>query len=140
MASQQQCTKEWWRTAKQRYDLFVSATVLDNSSPGDPNAARDRMTELADIPVLPDDPNVMRIATEYVSLLALPPKARAYALHLANAVVFELTYLVTWNMRHSANSLTMRRITEYNKGRGLWIPLIVTPQYLLGLEQQQDEP
>ena len=40
-------------------------------------------------------------------------------------------------MRHLANSLTMRRITEYNRDRDLWIPLIVTPQYLLDLEQQE---
>lgn len=74
-----------------------------------------------------------------MSLLALPPKARADAIHLAHSVVFESDYLAIWNMRHLANSLTMRKITEYNKERSLWIPLIVTPQYLLDLEQQ-DRP
>jgi len=137
MASQQLCTKEWWKTAMQRYELLISATVLDEASRGDPDAASRRMAELATIPLLPEDPRVISIATEYVAVLALPRDAQADAVHLANAVIFELDYLVTWNMRHLANSLTMRKVTAYNKDRSLWTPLIVTPQYLLDLEQQE---
>lgn len=95
------------------------------------------MAELSGIAVLSGDAAVNQIAAEYVSPLALPPFARADAVHLAHAVVFELDYLVTWNMRHLANSLTMCRITEYNRDRLLWIPLIVTPQYLLDLEKPE---
>ncbi len=52
------------------------------------------------------------------------------ALHVAYASVFEIDFLVTWNMRHLASSLTMRRLTEYNVTNGLHVPLILTPEAL----------
>lgn len=131
MASHQQMTKDWWRTAKARYDCFVSQTVLDEAAQGDPDAVRDRLAMLKDVPMLPPELGVVTLGKDYVTLLRLPPKAYADAIHLAYAVSFELDYLVTWNMRHLANSLTMRRVTEYNTGRSLHVPLIVTPEYLL---------
>jgi hypothetical protein len=49
---------------------------------------------------------------------------------LRNAVFFEIDYVVTWNMRHLANSKTMRALTEFNIAHELHVPLIVTPEYL----------
>ena len=51
-----------------------------------------------------------------------------------------MDYVVTWNMRHMANSKTMRTLTEFNVGQGLHVPLIVTPEYLLELAEEGDEP
>lgn len=136
VAGHQQITKTWWREAATRYDLFVSQTVLDEATQGDPAAARDRLACLRELTVLPFAPDVQSLAAEYLRLLYLPPKATNDAVHLAYAVVFELVYLVTWNMRHLANGLTMRRVTEYNTARSLHVPLIVTPEYLVQLEQE----
>lgn len=138
LATQQQLTQEWWRAASETYELVVSQSVIEEASRGDTSAAAQRIELLKMLQVLPDDPAVPPLATEYVSVLTLPDKARADAIHLATAVVFELDYLVTWNMRHLANSLTMRRLTEYNSQHALWIPLIVTPQYLLESQQQEE--
>lgn len=51
--------------------------------------------------VLPFRQEVQSLAAEYIAVLNLPPRATNDAVHLAYAVAFEMTYLVTWNMRHS---------------------------------------
>ena len=140
MASHQQITKDWWRDAPARFDLFVSQTVIDESMQGDPDAVRDRLAALNGIRLLPFEAAVEAAARDYIDLLRLPPKARNDAVHLAYAVVFEMDYLVTWNMRHLANSLTMRRITEFNTARTLHVPLIVTPEYLAQPAEDDDKP
>jgi hypothetical protein len=136
-AAFQQMTNAFWQT-RAKYDLFVSAAVIDEAGAGDTSAARLRLDVLRGIPLLGDDPEVRELTAAYAQLLSLPDRALADALHLAYAVAFELEYLLTWNMRHLANSLTIRRLTEFNRERSLWVPLLVTPQYLL--ELQEDEP
>jgi len=135
IASYQQMTKDWWQNAMNRYDLFASQTVIDEVSQGDPSAAGIRLASLQNVTVLPTDPQVLVLAARYIEVLQLPPKALNDAVHLGYAVVFEMDYLATWNMRHLANSLTMRRITEYNVSEALHIPLLVTPEYLLQLTE-----
>ena len=51
--SNQAITKEWWKTATKRFDLFISAVVVKEIEAGDKNAARARLAvadalELAD--------------------------------------------------------------------------------------------
>jgi len=139
VATHQQITNVWWRDAKDRFDLFTSQSVLDEATSGDPQAVIERLRSLQGVPVLPPDPRVESVAAEYIDLLKLPPKATTDAVHLAYAVVFEMTYLATWNMRHLANSLTMRRLTEFNTARSMHVPLVVTPEYLLEFVEE-DEP
>ena len=39
-AGRQMATREWWKTAAERFDLFVSPTVRREAANGDPDAAR----------------------------------------------------------------------------------------------------
>lgn len=137
-ATHQQITREWWRDAPGRFDLFISQTVLDEVTQGDADAVEDRLKSLQDTRVLPFEAAVESLARDYAGLLGLPPRAYNDAVHLAYAVVFEMDYLATWNMRHLANSLTMRRITEFNLTRSLHVPLLVTPEYLIQAASEDD--
>jgi hypothetical protein len=51
--------------------------------------------------------------------------------------VYELDYVVTWNLRHLASAVTMKRMTEFNLSKGWHIPLIVTPEYFLPPDEEQ---
>ena len=50
LAGRQMATREWWKTAAQRFDLFVSPIVRREAANGDPDAARRRMEVLAALP------------------------------------------------------------------------------------------
>ena len=138
-ASHQQITNEWWRDASGRYRLVISEAVVEECARGDPEAARSRLDAIRSIPVIARSPEAISLAAEYVRLLSLPPKALTDAMHVAYASVARVDYLATWNMRHLASSLTMRRLTTFNVDRGLHVPLIVTPEYL-NLLDRPDEP
>lgn len=52
IAGQQQATRDWWDERRQRYELFVSAFVLDESRQGDATAAAARAEALKECQVL----------------------------------------------------------------------------------------
>jgi hypothetical protein len=53
---------------------------------------------------------------------------------LAICVITELDYLLSWNCVHLGIS-TFVKIREYNEKRGLWTPLLTTPEALIGIEE-----
>ncbi len=52
MAARQSVTRRWWDTAQDRYDLFVSALVIDECNGGDPTAASERLAVIGNLPIL----------------------------------------------------------------------------------------
>ena len=63
---------------------------------------------------------------------AIPPKAARDAAHIAVAAVHELDYLLTWNCKHLANAQIMRRIEAVCEQLGYRMPIICTPEELMG--------
>ena len=137
-ASHQQITKEWWRDVPGRYRLVISEAVVEECARGDPDAARSRLDAIRSISVIDRSSEAILLAAEYVRLLSLPGKALTDAMHVAYAAIARVDYLATWNMRHLASSLTMRRLTTFNLDRGLHVPLIVTPEYLDLLDRPEE--
>ncbi|MEX2216493.1 MAG: type II toxin-antitoxin system VapC family toxin [Phycisphaeraceae bacterium] len=131
MAGHQKITREWWLTAKDRYDLYVSDLVILEMTRGDADASSRRLTAVEGLPVIGLSPTVLELAQVYESELHIPLKARNDAVHLALAVVSELDYLVTWNCAHLANGHILRSLREMNDRLGLFQPTIVTPESLM---------
>ena len=48
----QVATREWWREAASRFELVVSSLVIEESSAGDPEAARARLAALEPVHVI----------------------------------------------------------------------------------------
>jgi hypothetical protein len=128
VAAHQQVTADWWRSARRRFSLFVSETVLAEIAVGDPEAAARRMQIVNGLPVLVLNDDVRFLVDEYERRLGLPEQGRADLPHIAFAVAYEMDYLVTWNCRHIANGEVVRRLMDVNTGLGRWTPLIVTPE------------
>jgi hypothetical protein len=51
-AAHQQITHEWWETAGDRFDLFVSDAVLKEIRKGDPKVAERRLALVAQVEIL----------------------------------------------------------------------------------------
>ena len=131
VAAHQQTTHEWWRTARARFDLFISEAVDRELRAGDPDAARRRLALTADLPILAASDDVRALIHVYDQRLGLRGRARADLPHFAYAVSYELDYLVTWNCAHIANGEIMRRLRDLNSELDRFSPLIVTPEELL---------
>jgi len=131
VTAHQQVTREWWEKARQRFDLYTSAVVLDEISEGDPEAAEKRRRIVADMQLLERPPEVEELKAEYSEKLPIPDKAMADCYHLALASWHGMDYLVSWNMKHIVNGDVILAVQEMNSARGIRTPLICTPEELV---------
>lgn len=130
-AAHQQVTNEWWETAPDRFDLFISEAVLAEIQAGDPNAAAKRSAFVDQLPILKLSDSARSLVKDYMETLGLPDKAKIDIVHIAFAVAHELDYLVTWNCKHIANGEVVRRLRDRNLELGVFTPLILTPEELM---------
>jgi hypothetical protein len=131
-AARQLLTHQWWNEERQNYDLVISQYVIDEASGGDPTLAAERLESLEGIPLLPDAPEIPQIASEIMSLGVLPANAQVDALHIAAVAHHRVKYLLTWNCKHIANAKILPRIHDRLTDLGIPIPIVCTPEELLG--------
>jgi predicted nucleic acid-binding protein len=132
IAGHQQVTREWWKTAGNRHELWASELVVHEASAGDPIAARDRLAELDNLQMLTTSTSAENLAAELIDSGAVPPQAAEDALHIALAVTNGIDYLVTWNCRHIANAALRSKIERVCRDAGYQPTVICTPEELLG--------
>ena len=63
---------------------------------------------------------------------AIPPRAVRDAAHIAVAAVNYVDYLLTWNCTYLANAQLIRRISVVCNMEGYNMPVICTPEELMG--------
>lgn len=137
-AARQLLTHRWWNVERGNYELVVSQYVIDEASAGDPALATERLELLRGVQVLPDAPDIPRIADEIMALGLLPSNAQVDALHIAAVAHHRIPYLLTWNCKHIANARILPRIHAVLADLGIPIPIICTPEELLGEDIQND--
>jgi hypothetical protein len=121
-AAHQQLTIEWWSRRRTDFDLVVSQVVLDEVRMGDPTFANSRLEVVSSLP------------RNILSKGFLPQKAFPDALHIAIATAHQIEYLLTWNCKHIANVEVLPRIADLCEELGFLLPIICTPEELLGVE------
>ena len=134
IAAHQHLTREWWESRRPAFDPYVSEQVLVESAAGDATLARKRLELLADIPVLALTRGILRLAEALVAEGPIPRKAAGDALHIAVATAYGCEYLLTWNCRHIANAEIQRAARLVVRRQGFELPIICTPEELMGGE------
>ena len=138
VAAYQQVTREWWRSAPDRFVVFASALVISEAGTGDEDAARARLDLLATIPLLDATPDAVELTRTLLDLGAVPRKAADDAAHIAIAATNGVDYLVTWNFRHIANATMRSRIEDVCRQSGHKPPVICTPNELMESDHAED--
>ena len=131
IAAYQQVTREWWRTARNRFELVASELVLQEAAAGDSVAARARLAALETVTLLEATDDAAKLTRKFLDLGAIPRKAAEDAAHIAIAVTNGADYLVTWNFRHIANAVLRSRIEHVCRQAGYEPPVICTPNELI---------
>jgi hypothetical protein len=135
IAARQSMTKLFWERDSHKYSLVVSQYVIDECSLGDPEAARKRLNFLEGIPVLEKADETEALAVVYQELLGIPEKAKADCFHLAICVLNRVDFLLSWNFTHLGLASYIKA-REYNDRRGLWTPVLVTPENIYGFVKE----
>ena len=130
-AAHQQITLAWWEL-RSDYELLVSQSVWQECAAGDPLAAQKRLAALEGISVLAITQDMIRLAASLIEQAIIPAKAIEDALHIAVSTLHHVDFLLTWNCRHIANPVIQEKIAVYLEQLGLFLPIICTPEELLG--------
>src|SRR6476620_5167507 len=77
------------------------------------------------------------LAEGYISRGIFHRKFLADAFHVALASFHKIDYLVTWNFGHLANVRRQARIKLFNTAAGFYVPMIVTPEFLVSEATEQ---
>ena len=138
IAAMQAMTREWWRTAPERFRLVASELVLAEAAEGDADAARARLTALEMLVRLDTTEDAAALTRRLMELGAFPDKAAADAAHVSVAAVNRVDYLLTWNLRHIANAAVRVRIERACRRAGYEPPVICTPNELMEDDHGRD--
>jgi hypothetical protein len=130
-AAHQQITMAWWEQ-RSDFELLVSQSVWQECAAGDPVAAQKRLAALEGISVLAITQDMAHLAESLIEQAIIPAKAIEDALHIAVSTLHHVDFLLTWNCRHIANPVIQERIAVYLEQLGLFLPIICTPEELLG--------
>jgi len=131
-AARQQLTREWWDVERRNYDLCISQIVLDEAAAGDAEAAQRRMAVIDTLPLLDLTFEVDGLAGTIMQSGLLPASASRDAVHIAVTAVHQVHFLLTWNCRHIANATIFRDLQHIIMSAGYDVPVICTPEELLG--------
>jgi len=131
-AARQQLTREWWDVERRNYDLCISQIVLDEAAAGDAEAAQRRMAVIDTLPLLDLTLEVDGLAEKIMQSGLLPASASRDAVHIAVTAVHQVHFLLTWNCRHIANAAIFRDLQHIILNAGYDVPVICTPEELLG--------
>ena len=132
VAGHQQATQDWWADRRTAFECYVSQVVIDEATVGDATEVQKRVAVLGDLPVLEVTEDAESLTQAILSIGVIPPRAVRDAAHIAVAAVHEIDYLLTWNCKHLANAQIMRRIALVCERLGQRMPIICTPEELMG--------
>lgn len=132
VAAHQQTTHDWWDTRRGSFVCYVSQVVADEASIGDLDEIRKRLEVIRGLPLLEVTESAQSLAEAILASGVIPPRAVRDAAHIATAAVHGVDYLLTWNCRHLANAQIMRRIAQVCHESSHRMPLICTPEELMG--------
>jgi hypothetical protein len=132
VAAHQQATREWWEDRRAAFECFVSQVVIDESSAGDATEIQKRLAIIGNLQTIVGSEAAVSLTEVIVSSNILPVRAIRDAAHVAMAAVGGIDYLLTWNCKHLANAQIARRIQKICLKSGYRMPIICTPNELMG--------
>jgi hypothetical protein len=112
----------------------VAQIVIDEAAAGDPQLAANRAGFLAGFPTLDMPVGVANLAAALIDGVPLPRKAAADAAHIAVASYHGIDFLLTWNLTHIANAELRPRIDTVCRASGYPVPILCTPDELMGMD------
>jgi hypothetical protein len=99
-----------------------------------------RIEALRDLPRLDPTPLAGKMPLRRINSVKSAARAVADAAHIALATAHEVDYLLTWNCRHLANAQILRRIVRLVESRVKRLPIVCTPDELMGDFASSGEP
>jgi len=133
-------TIRWWEHEMSEYHARISPLVMRELERVPEPHRTAYLKLIAPLAQLEMSDEATILAEGYISRGIFHRKYIADALHVAVASVHKIDYLVTWNFGHLANVRRQARIRLFNTAAGFFVPMIVTPEFLVSeLTEKSDK-
>jgi predicted nucleic acid-binding protein len=133
-------TIRWWEHEMSEYRARISPLVVRELERVPEPHRTAYLKLIAPLAQLEMTDEATILAEGYISRGIFHRKYIADALHVAVASVHKIDYLVTWNFGHLANVRRQARIRLFNTAAGFFVPMIVTPEFLVSeLTEKSDK-
>ena len=130
--SQRHWSRLWWDEIRSGYDVVVSEGVINELADPDFEYSQPALALIDRVPQIEINNEVRDIVNVYITRQLMPQGPLGDALHLALASYYKCDYLLTWNCKHLANPNKFQHIRIVNTALGLYVPVITTPNQLVG--------
>jgi len=127
-------TIRWWEHELADYTPYVSQLVVRELERTSEPRRSSYLNLIRDLPRFEVSEEVAILAEGYVSRGIFHRKYIGDALHVAVASVNKADMLVTWNFGYIANVHRQARVRLFNTTAGFFVPVIVTPEFLISAE------
>ena len=127
-------TIRWWEHELADYAPYVSQLVVRELERTSEPRRSSYLNLIRELPRFEISEEVAILAEGYVSRGIFHRKYIGDALHVAVASVNKADMLVTWNFGYIANVHRQARIRLFNTTAGFFVPVIVTPEFLISAE------
>ncbi len=124
-------TIRWWEHELFEYQPFISLLVQRELERIPEPYRTGYLNLIKPLSQLELSEEVAILAEGYISRGIFQRKYIADAIHVAIASIHKIDYLVTWNFGHLANVRKQARIRLFNLSAGFFVPIIVTPEFLV---------
>jgi predicted nucleic acid-binding protein len=127
-------TIRWWEHELRDYAPFVSPLVQRELERTEEPRRTAYLNLIRDVPRVEMSEEASILAEGYISRGIFHRKYIADALHVALASVNKNDMLVTWDFGYIANVHRQSRVQLFNTVAGFFVPMIVTPEFLINSE------
>jgi len=124
-------TIRWWERELYDYRPVISPLVSSEISRVPEPHRTSYLNLIAPLEQVELTDEAAILADGYISRGIFHRKYIADALHVAIASYHKIDYLVTWNFGHLANVRRQARVRLFNTAAGFYVPMIVTPEFLV---------
>lgn len=132
VTAHQEVSHRWWEAKSNLYNIFISQSVIQEISLGDPEQIQKRLDLVKDLELLKINEDVLSIARTIKKAKLLPEKATEDIFHIAISTAHNIDYLLTWNCKHIANIKIQKQLRALCASIGFNLSYIGTPLELLG--------
>ena len=132
IAARQEITHEIWPILQEKFDIYISALVIQEASRGDREASKKRLGALSGIPIVEISQGAQEVAQSLISEKAIPSESEEDALHIAVASTNGMDFLLTWNFNHINNAFKKSKIIRTIEKQGFVPPEICSPDEFIG--------
>jgi hypothetical protein len=127
-------TIRWWEHELSDYETFISPLVVRELERTNEPRRTAYLNLVRNMQQYEISQEAAILAEGYIERGIFHRKYLANALHIAIASVNKADMLVTWDFGHIANVHRQARIQLFNTVAGFFVPMIVTPEFLINAE------